>query len=486
MISPSFDNSYARLPARFFASVEPGPVRAPRLIKVNEALARELGLDQDWLSSPQGVAMLAGNQIVEGAEPIAAAYAGHQFGGFSPQLGDGRALLLGEVIDRSGRRRDIQLKGSGPTPFSRRGDGRAALGPVLREYIVSEAMAALGVPSTRALAAVATGEPVRRETLLPGAVLTRVAASHIRIGTFQYFAARGDVAALRLLADHVIARHYPQAAESDAPCLALLDAVIAAQAALVARWMQIGFIHGVMNTDNMSIAGETLDYGPCAFMDAYDPATVFSAIDEHGRYAYGNQPPIARWNLTRFAEALLPLLADDVDRAVALAQQALDGFDGLLQPALLGGFRRKLGLLDEEDGDAPLINGLLDIMKRGRADFTLVFRRLGEGDISACRALFDNPAEFDGWESQRRARLAREATSPAARQAAMMRVNPLYIPRNHRVEAVIEAAVERQDFAPFEDLLAVLAQPYDEQPGREDYALPPAPHERVLATFCGT
>ncbi len=486
MISPSFDNSYARLPARFFASVEPGPVRAPRLIKVNEALARELGLDQDWLSSPQGVAMLAGNQIVEGAEPIAAAYAGHQFGGFSPQLGDGRALLLGEVIDRSGRRRDIQLKGSGPTPFSRRGDGRAALGPVLREYIVSEAMAALGVPSTRALAAVATGEPVRRETLLPGAVLTRVAASHIRIGTFQYFAARGDVAALRLLADHVIARHYPQAAESDAPCLALLDAVIAAQAALVARWMQIGFIHGVMNTDNMSIAGETLDYGPCAFMDAYDPATVFSAIDEHGRYAYGNQPPIARWNLTRFAEALLPLLADDVDRAVALAQQALDGFDGLFQPALLGGFRRKLGLLDEEDADAPLINGLLDIMKRGRADFTLVFRRLGEGDISACRALFDNPAEFDGWESQWRARLAREATSPAARQAAMMRVNPLYIPRNHRVEAVIEAAVERQDFAPFEDLLAVLARPYDEQPGREDYALPPAPHERVLATFCGT
>jgi serine/tyrosine/threonine adenylyltransferase len=486
MISPSFDNSYARLPARFFASVEPGPVRAPRLIKVNEALARELGFDQDWLSSPQGVAMLAGNQIVEGAEPIAVAYAGHQFGGFSPQLGDGRALLLGEVIDRSGRRRDIQLKGSGPTPFSRRGDGRAALGPVLREYIVSEAMAALGVPSTRALAAVATGEPVRRETLLPGAVLTRVAASHIRIGTFQYFAARGDVAALRLLADHVIARHYPQAAESDAPCLALLDAVIAAQAALVARWMQIGFIHGVMNTDNMSIAGETLDYGPCAFMDAYDPATVFSAIDEHGRYAYGNQPPIARWNLTRFAEALLPLLADDVDRAVALAQQALDGFDGLFQPALLGGFRRKLGLLDEEDADAPLINGLLDIMKRGRADFTLVFRRLGEGDISACRALFDNPAEFDGWESQWRARLAREATSPAARQAAMMRVNPLYIPRNHRVEAVIEAAVERQDFAPFEDLLAVLARPYDEQPGREDYALPPAPHERVLATFCGT
>ncbi len=486
MISPSFDNSYARFPARFFARVEPGPVRAPRLIKVNEPLAHELGFDPDWLSSPQGVAMLAGNQIIEGAEPIAVAYAGHQFGGFSPQLGDGRALLLGEVIDRDGRRRDIQLKGSGPTPFSRRGDGRAALGPVLREYIVSEAMAALGVPTTRALAAVATGETVRRETLLPGAVLTRVAASHIRIGTFQYFAARGDVAALRLLADHVIARHYPEILGGDAPYLALLNAVIAAQAALVARWMQIGFIHGVMNTDNMSIGGETLDYGPCAFMDAYDPATVFSAIDEHGRYAYGNQPPIARWNLTRLAEALLPLLADDADRAVALAQEALDGFDGLFQTALLGGFRGKLGLLDEEDEDAPLINALLDIMKRGRADFTLVFRRLGEADISACRALFDNPAEFDGWESQWRARLAREAISPAERQAAMARVNPFYIPRNHRVEAVIEAAVERQDFAPFEALLAVLARPCDEQPGHEGYALPPAPHERVLATFCGT
>ena len=486
MVSPSFDNSYARLPARFFARVEPGPVRAPRLIRVNEALARELGFDPDWLSSRQGVAMLAGNEIFEGAEPIAAAYAGHRFGGFSPQLGDGRALLLGEVIDRGGRRRDIQLKGSGPTPFSRRGDGRAALGPILREYIVSEAFAALGIPTTRALAAVETGESVRRETLLPGAVLTRVASSHIRIGTFQYFAARGDVAALRLLADHAIDRHYPDILGGDAPYLALLGAVIAAQAELVARWMQIGFIHGVMNTDNVSIAGETLDYGPCAFMDAYDPATVFSAIDERGRYAYGNQPPIARWNLTRLAEALLPLLADDADKAVALAEGALGAFDGLFQAALLGGFRRKLGLAAEEAEDVALISGLLDIMKRGRADFTLVFRRLAEDDASACCELFDNPAEFEGWESQWRARLMRETTSPAERQAAMRCVNPLFIPRNHRIEAVIEAAVERQDFAPFEALLAVLANPYDAQPGREDHALPPAAHERVLATFCGT
>lgn len=486
MSSPAFDNSYARFPAQFFARVEPGPVRAPRLIRVNEPLARELGFDPQWLASPQGVAVLAGNGVFKGAEPIAAAYAGHQFGGFSPQLGDGRALLLGEVIDRSGRRRDIQLKGSGPTPFSRRGDGRAALGPVLREYLVSEAMAALGVPTTRALAAVATGETVRREALLPGAVLTRVAASHIRIGTFQYFAARGDVVALRLLADHVVARHYPEIAGSETPYLGLLRAVIAAQAELVARWMQIGFIHGVMNTDNVSIAGETLDFGPCAFMDAYDPATVFSAIDEHGRYAYGNQPPIARWNLTRLAEALLPLLAEDTDRAVVLAQEALDGFDGIFQTALLGGFRRKLGLLGDEAEDVALVNALLDIMKRGRADFTLVFRRLGEDDLSACRALFANPSEFDGWESQWRQRLTREATSPAERQAAMARVNPLFIPRNHRVEAVIKAAVERQDFAPFEAMLAILANPYEDQPGHEDHALPPAAHERVLATFCGT
>jgi uncharacterized protein YdiU (UPF0061 family) len=491
MTTIAFDNSYTRFPERFFARVNPSPVQTPRLIRLNDALAQELGLDPAWLAGPEGIEMLAGNHVAEGAEPIATAYAGHQFGGFSPQLGDGRAVLLGEVVDRNGQRRDIQLKGAGLTPFSRNGDGRAALGPVLREYIVSEAMAALGVPTTRALAAVLTGETVRRETLLPGAVLTRVASSHIRIGTFQYFAVRGDVRGLRLLADHVIARHYPGIAESDAPYLSLLEAVIAAQAALIAHWMQIGFIHGVMNTDNMSIAGETLDYGPCAFMDAYDPATVFSAIDERGRYAYGNQPPIGRWNLARFAEALLPLLAEDQDRAVTLAQDALGGFDDLLQDAMVAGFRRKLGLFTEQADDVVLIKALLDTMQQGQADFTLVFRRLSEEAASPpvggpCRDLFADPAAFDAWEGEWRQRLARETIQSEERRQAMRSVNPLFIPRNHRVEAVIEAAVERQDFAPFDELMIVLAKPYEVQPGLDDYALPPAAHERVLATFCGT
>ncbi len=491
MTAIAFDNSYARLPERFYAVVEPTPVAAPRLIKLNEALAAQLGLDAAWLRGPQGLETLAGNRLADGATPLATAYAGHQFGGFSPQLGDGRAILLGEVVDRDGARRDIQLKGAGPTPFSRRGDGRAALGPVLREYIVSEAMAALGIPTTRALAAVLTGETVRREGLLPGAILTRVAASHIRIGTFQFFAARGDVEALRLLADHVIARHYPDAANSDAPYLALLEAVIAAQAELVAQWMLVGFIHGVMNTDNMSIAGETIDYGPCAFMDTYDPATVFSSIDEYGRYAYGNQPPIARWNLTRFAETLLPLLAEEQEKAVAIAQEALDRYDSSFQPRLLAGFRRKLGLGGERADDVELVRSLLDIMQRGKADFTLVFRALGDDLASsangrACPSLFGNPAEFEDWEKRWRQRLLDDPLPAETRQETMRRANPLFIPRNHRVEAALQAAMERDDLAPFEELLAVLARPYDEQPGREAYALPPAPHERVLATFCGT
>jgi uncharacterized protein YdiU (UPF0061 family) len=486
----AFDNSYSRLPERFYAAVTPTAVPAPRLIRLNAPLAAELGLDPDWLKSPAGVAMLSGNGVPSGATPIATAYAGHQFGGFSPQLGDGRAILLGELVDRHGRRRDLQLKGAGPTPFSRRGDGRAALGPVLREYIVSEAMAALGVPTTRALAAVLTGEAVRRETLLPGAVLTRVASSHIRIGTFQFFAARGDVEAVRLLADHVIARHYP-ACTGDGRYLALFEAVIAAQAALVAQWMTIGFIHGVMNTDNMSVAGETIDYGPCAFMDTYHPATVFSSIDEHGRYAFGNQSPIARWNLARFAEALLPLLAENQDEAVSIAQDALGRFDLQFQANLVAGFRRKLGLATEEAEDVELIKALLDTMQRGEADFTLVFRRLSEADgqaesTEACRSLFANPAEFDAWEGRWRQRLSQEPASGEARQDAMLRANPLFIPRNHLVEAVIQSAVERDDFAPFTTLLDVLAKPFEAQPGHEDYTRPPAAHERVLATFCGT
>jgi uncharacterized protein YdiU (UPF0061 family) len=485
----AFDNSYARLPERFYAAIAPTPVAAPRLIRLNGELAAQLGLDPDWLKSPEGVAMLSGNGVPAGAASIATAYAGHQFGGFSPQLGDGRAILLGEVVDRDGKRHDLQLKGAGPTPFSRRGDGRAALGPVLREYIVSEAMAALGVPTTRALAAVLTGESVRRETLLPGSVLTRVASSHIRIGTFQYFAARGDVEALRLLADHVIARHYPACAGEGA-YLALLEAVVAAQAALVAQWMTIGFIHGVMNTDNMSIAGETIDYGPCAFMDAYHPTTVFSSIDEHGRYAYANQPPIARWNLTRFAETLLPLLDEDIEKAVPIAQAALDRFDPQFQAHLIAGFRRKLGLATEEAEDVALIKGLLDAMQDGEADFTLVFRRLseaaGQDSAEACRSLFKDPAAFDAWEIRWRQRLLGEPASAEARRDAMLLVNPLYIPRNHQVEAVIQAAVEHGDLTPFETLVGVLARPFDGQPGQEDYERPPAVHERVLATFCGT
>lgn len=491
MTAIPFDNSYARLPERFYASVGPTAVAAPRLVRLNEALALQLGLDPHWLKGAEGLAMLAGNSVAEGATPIATAYAGHQFGGFSPQLGDGRAILLGEVVDRDGLRRDIQLKGAGPTPFSRRGDGRAALGPVLREYIVSEAMAALGVPTTRALAAVLTGEAVRRETLLPGAILTRVAASHIRIGTFQFFAARRDAEALRLLADHVIARHYPEVAGREAPYLGLLEAVVAAQADLVAHWMLIGFIHGVMNTDNMSIAGETIDYGPCAFMDSYDPATVFSSIDEHGRYAYGNQPPIALWNLTRLAEAMLPLLADNQDEAVALAQAAVNRFNEQFQGALVAGFRRKLGLVTEQPDDVLLIKALLDAMQRAQADFTLTFRGLSDDaghveDEGACRELFADPAAFDDWRRRWCARLEAEGFPGPERQRQMRAVNPLYIPRNHRVEAVIEAAVERDDLVPFEDMLAVLARPFEEQSGRELYTQPPAAHERVLATFCGT
>src|ERR687893_1897549 len=346
-----FDNTYARLPERFFARVAPTPVRAPRLVRVNAPLATQLGLDPEWVASEEGVAVLAGNHVAETAEPIATAYAGHQFGNFVPQLGDGRAILLGELIDRAGERRDLQLKGAGRTPFSRGGDGRASLGPVLREYVVSEAMAALGVPTTRALAAVTTGETVIRETVLPGAILTRVASSHIRVGTFQFFASRGDAEGVRLLADHVIARHYPEAARAEKPYRALLDAVVRAQAELIARWMLVGFIHGVMNTDNMSVAGETIDYGPCAFIDAYDPAAVFSSIDSFGRYAYGNQPNIAKWNLARLAETLLPLLAEGEEAAIAQAHEALDAFAPAFEAAYHAGLRKKLGLFTEADED---------------------------------------------------------------------------------------------------------------------------------------
>jgi serine/tyrosine/threonine adenylyltransferase len=486
-----FQNTYAALPANFFARVAPTPVASPRLIKLNRPLAMHLGLDPDWLDSPEGAEILAGKRIPDGADPIAMAYAGHQFGHFVPQLGDGRAILLGEVIDADGVRRDIQLKGSGPTPFSRRGDGRAALGPVLREYVVSEAMAALGIPTTRSLAAVMTGENVLRETPLPGAVLTRVASSHIRVGTFQYFAARGDTEGVRRLADHVIARHYPQAADADRPYHALLEGVVARQAELVARWLLVGFIHGVMNTDNTSISGETIDYGPCAFMDHYDPATVFSSIDELGRYAYANQPRIALWNLTRLAECLLPLFSDDQDKAISEAQSVLGDFVERFDTAYQAGLRRKLGLFTARDDDPALAQDLLDTMAKNRADFTLTFRRLSEAALDpsgdrGVRQLFAEPAAYDEWVARWWQRISDEPQDPAIRQTAMRAVNPAFIPRNHRVEAVIEAAVNGNDFAPFEELLAVLSKPYEDQPAYAHYAEAPEPHQRVLQTFCGT
>jgi serine/tyrosine/threonine adenylyltransferase len=488
----AFDNSYARLPERFFVRLPPTPVAAPHLVRLNQNLARQLQLDADKLSSPEGIAMLAGNAVPKLGQPIAMAYAGHQFGTFVPQLGDGRAILLGEIVDVAGVRRDIQLKGSGPTPFSRNGDGRAALGPVLREYIVSEAMFALGIPTTRSLAVVATGETVRRETPLPGAVLTRVASSHIRIGTFQFFAARGDVEAVRHLADYVIARHYPEAAETANPYCALLDLVIARQADLVAKWQLVGFIHGVMNTDNMSIAGETIDYGPCAFIDIYDPAAVYSSIDHYGRYAYRNQPRIARWNLARLAEALLPLLAKDQDAAIQMANRALGAFTGRFEAAYAVGLRRKLGLFAEQDGDVALAQDLLDRMARNGADFTLTFRRLAnaathsEGD-TAVRSLFSDPAAFDDWANRWRERLAHDGEGTSERRAAAMRaVNPALIPRNHLVEEALSAAVWQGDLSEFETLTRLLSHPYDDQPAPARYADPPRPDQIVRQTFCGT
>jgi uncharacterized protein YdiU (UPF0061 family) len=419
------------------------------------------------------------------------AYAGHQFGHFVPQLGDGRAILLAEVIDSKGNRRDIHLKGSGRTPFSRGGDGNAALGPVLREYVVSEAMAALGVPTTRALAAATTGQRVVRETVVPGAVIARVASSHIRVGTFQFFAARSDVEAVRLLADHVIERHYPAAAEAGHRYLALLEKVIAAQAELVAQWLAVGFIHGVMNTDNMSVAGETIDYGPCAFMDAYDPATVFSSIDRMGRYAYANQPQMALWNLTRFAETLLPLLDSNEAEAVEQAEEALTAFGAMFARAYNVAFRRKIGLSLERDEDPNLIAALLDLLSREKVDFTLFFRRLsnaqapGDGE-AAVQAMFANPTPLSEWTAEWRFRLQHEPHDIAARAAAMRAANPAFIPRNHRVEAMIKAAAEKDDFTLFEELLLVLSRPYDDQPGFVQYEDPPLEEERVLATFCGT
>jgi uncharacterized protein YdiU (UPF0061 family) len=489
-----FDNTYARLPERFYARLDPTPVAAARLVKVNVELARSLRLDPDALASPEGVEILAGNHVAEGAEPLALAYAGHQFGQFVPQLGDGRANLLGEVMGRDGVRYDIQLKGSGRTPFSRRGDGRAALGPVLREYIVSEGMAALGVPTTRALAAVTTGERVLRETALPGAVLTRVAASHLRVGTFQYFAAQNDTEGIRTLADYAIARHYPEAAQTKQPYRALLDGVIARQAHLIAQWMLLGFIHGVMNTDNTSISGETIDYGPCAFMEAYDPAMVFSSIDRQGRYSYSNQPHAAHWNLARLAEALLPVLQQEAgseEAAVAVSYEALTAFAPKFEAARSTGLRRKLGLFTAREGDAELAQDLLERMASNQADFTLTFRRLcdaaagPEGDRGVS-VLFTDPGAYVSWATGWRRRLEEESASGQERTATMRMASPVFIPRNHMVEAALDAAVGQQDFQPFEELLDVVSRPYEDRTGLERYATPARPDEYVSQTFCGT
>jgi len=481
-----FDNSYARELNGFYVAWKPVPSPQPRLIKLNCALAIELGLDAEALASAGGLAVLAGNAVPKGADPLAQAYAGHQFGGYSPQLGDGRALLLGEVIDRHGRRRDIAFKGSGRTPFSRGGDGKAALGPVLREYLLGEAMHALGIPTTRALAAVTTGEGVRRERLLPGAILTRVASSHIRVGTFQFFAARRDHVLLRQLADYVIARHDPELARAENPYLGLLGAVIERQAELIARWMGIGFIHGVMNTDNMTISGETIDYGPCALMEAYDPKTVFSAIDEQGRYAYGNQPGIAQWNLARFAESLLPLIDADADRAVQQATTVIEGFFPRYEHHWLKVMRTKLGW-EDAGADAEvtaLAEDYLQLLQTQQVDFALGFRRLvdaARGDEAPLRVLFPG-ATLDDWLSRWRL-----TNRPPAQIDAMRRANPIYIARNHQVEAALTAATEYDDLGPFDRLLAVVQDPFDERDADAAYGLP-APREVTACyqTFCGT
>ena len=487
-----FRNTYVHLPERFFVRLDPTPVQFPELIRLNNRLAEHLGIDPNRLQTVQGVQVLSGNTIPMGAEPIAMAYAGHQFGSWVPQLGDGRAILLGEVIGEDGIRRDIQLKGAGRTPFSRMGDGRAVLGPVLREYIVSEAMHSLRVPTTRALAAVATGEEVMRERPFPGAIFARVAQSHVRVGTFQFFAARKDVEAIRLLADYVIKRHFPDVESEPRPYLSLLREVVNRQAELVACWQLIGFIHGVMNTDNTSIVGETIDYGPCAFMDLYHPETVYSSIDRNGRYAYGNQPGIAYWNLGCFAQTLLPLFNEDVGTAVSQADEIIGTYPNLFEKAHLSGLRSKIGLLEENEEDQELAQDLLHGMAKNEADYTLTFRRLCDlagfdrKTDEPVRSLFKNPTVFDDWAFRWRERLKKEKIGDVQRQELMREVNPAYIPRNHLIEEVINAAVDDKNFSPFDSLNRVLSLPYQDQTDSAKFAAPPRPEQVVHATYCGT
>jgi uncharacterized protein YdiU (UPF0061 family) len=484
-----FQHTYSALPPRFYARIEPTKVPNAQMVIFNRALAAEIGFDPN-IDESQAAALLSGNEIAEDSTPIAMAYAGHQFGGFVPQLGDGRAVLLGEILGRDGVLRDVQLKGSGRTPFSRGGDGRAALGPMLREYLISEAMHALGIPTTRSLAVVTTGEEVYRQDILPGAILTRVATSHIRVGTFQFFAARGDQEALMELLAYVMARHYPEAAQEKVPALAVLAAVTKRQAYLIAEWMRVGFIHGVMNTDNMALSGETIDYGPCAFMDKYDPNTVFSSIDLGGRYSYTNQPAIAQWNLARLAETLLPLIDADPNKAVELATEVVEGFVEQFETRFLELMRRKIGLVSAEEGDADLVSRLLATMQTAQADFTLTFSRISRaastpGEAASLREMFANPADIDQWLSDWHLRLSREAQSPEERAGTLRLANPEFIPRNHRVEAALQAATVG-DLEPFRKLLAILQRPYQHQPASEEYSLPPPPSEAAYKTFCGT
>jgi uncharacterized protein YdiU (UPF0061 family) len=479
-----FDNTYATLPERFYSRLDPQPVPSPATIRVNAPLARQLGFDAEWLRSDQGAEFAVGNRILDGADPIATVYAGHQFGNWVPRLGDGRAILLGEVLDEQGERFDIQLKGSGRTPYSRRGDGRSPLGPVLREYIVSEAMHALGIPTTRSLVAASTGEQVRRETSLPGGVLVRVARSHIRVGTFQYFASREDVDAIRILFEHVLERHYPDL-DPDSP-VELLRAVAERQASLVAQWQLVGFIHGVMNTDNMLVSGETIDYGPCAFMNEYDPQTVYSSIDRMGRYAYGNQPPIAQWNLSRLAEALLRL--SEGEETAARAQEVIDDFPETFRAAYADGMVEKLGLAEFREGDWPLVEDLLGVMYETRSDYTSTFRRLCElagGSAPDSETSSELPDAFDSWLPRWRARVEQDHRSPEERERAMRAANPAVIPRNHVVQRAIERAVEEADFSEFHALIEALASPYEE-PRSPGFLGPPRSDQRVAATFCGT
>ena len=478
-----FDNSYARLPHAFHSRVNPTPVAAPRLVLFNRPLAQSLGLDPSAFTGPDAAAYFTGNQIFPGAEPIAQAYAGHQYGNLT-RLGDGRAILLGEHLTPAGHRFDIQLKGAGPTPYSRRGDGRAALGPMLREYLISEAMHALGIPTTRSLAVAATGEPVLREQPLPGAVLTRVAASHIRVGTFEYFAALGDTDSLRALADHTLRRHFPNRVESENPILGMLEDVIERQASLIAHWLRVGFVHGVMNTDNMALSGETIDYGPCAFIDAYDPAAVFSSIDHHGRYAFGQQPGIAAWNLARLAEALLPILHLEPDTGVARANEALESFSERFHRHWLATLRAKLGLFTAEPADAALAEDLLRWMHETRADYTHTFRNLRPHAVAQPALPAD--ATFIAWHRRWTERLARQPQPWTEAAQLMNRHNPAVIPRNHEVEAALAAATISNDLSPLERLLTALAAPYDETGQPPELLNPPPPGTPACHTFCGT